>query len=50
MSEVVQNRDKAIEKIPGEENLDNNENDYDVEETLSDSDQSEEEEEHSTRP
>lgn len=45
MSEDVQNQDKAIEKIHREENLDDVENDYDVEETLSDSDLSEEEEE-----
>ena len=50
MSEDVQNQDKAVEKIHREENLDDDENDYDVEETLSDSDLSEEEEEHSTPP
>ena len=50
MSEDIQNQDKAIEKIHREENLDDNENDYDVEETLSDSDLTEEEEEHSTPP
>ena len=49
MSEDVQNQDKAVEKIHREENLDDG-NDYDVEETLSDSDLSEEEEEHSTPP
>ena len=37
MSDDVQNQDKAIEKIHREENLDDDENDYDVEETLSDS-------------
>ncbi len=50
MSEDVQNQDKAVEKIHREENLDDDENDYDVEETLSDSDLSEEEEQHSTPP
>jgi hypothetical protein len=50
MSEDVQNQDKAVEKIHREENLDDDENDYDVEETLSDSDLSEEEKEHSTPP
>ena len=43
MSDDVQNQDKAIEKIHREENLDDGENDYDVEETLSDSYLSEEE-------
>ena len=47
MSDDVQNQDKAIEKIHREENLDDGENDSDVEETLSDSYLSEEEE-HST--
>jgi hypothetical protein len=50
MSEDVQNQDKAVEKIHREENLDDDENDYDVEETLSDSYLSEDEEEHSTPP
>ncbi len=50
MSEDVQNQDNAVEKIHREENLDDDENDYDVEETLSDSDLSEEEEQHSTPP
>jgi hypothetical protein len=50
MGEDVQSQDKAVEKIHREENLDDDENDYDVEETLSDSDLSEEEEQHSTLP
>jgi hypothetical protein len=50
MSEDVQNQDKTVEKIHREEHLDDDENDYDVEETLGDSDLSEEEEEHSTPP
>ena len=51
MSDDVQNQDKAIEKIHREENLDDGENDYDVEDTWSDSYLSEEEEEeHSTPP
>jgi hypothetical protein len=48
MGEDAQNQYKAMEKITRDENLNDGENDYDVEETLSDSDQSEEEIAHST--
>ena len=49
MSDNSQSQDKSVEKIPKEENLDDG-NDYNMEETLSDSDLSEEEEEKSTPP
>ncbi len=45
-----QNQDKSITKIHKEENLDDNENDYNVDKTLSDNDLSEEEEERSNPP
>ena len=44
MSETLKSQDKAVEKIHKEDNL-NDGNDYDMQETLSDSDLSEEEEE-----
>ena len=44
MSETPESQDKAVEKIHKEDNL-NDGNDYDMQETLSDSDLSEEEEE-----
>jgi hypothetical protein len=50
MSEDIQNQDKAIEKIHREENLDDNENNYEMDRSLSDSDLSEEEEENSPPP
>jgi hypothetical protein len=50
MSEDIQNQDKAIEKIHREENLDDNENYYNMDRSLSDSDLSEEEEENSPPP
>ena len=50
MSEDIQNQDKAIEKTHREENLDDNENHYDMDRSLSDSDLSEEEEENSPPP
>ena len=50
MSENVQNQDKAIEKIHKEENLHDNENDYDIDKKLSDSEYSEDQEEQSTLP
>ncbi len=50
MSEDIQNQDKSIEKIHREENLDDNENHYDMDRSLSDSDLSEEEEENSPPP
>ncbi|HEY6537053.1 MAG TPA: hypothetical protein VIY08_14860 [Candidatus Nitrosocosmicus sp.] len=37
MNKDTQNQDKAIEKIHREEGLDDNENDYNVNKTLSDS-------------
>lgn len=43
MSENIQNQDKAVEKIHKEEGLDDNENNYNINKTLSDSDLSEEE-------
>jgi hypothetical protein len=49
MSNNIHNQDKKIEKIHKEENL-HDENNYDMEETLSDSDLSEEEEEQSNPP
>jgi hypothetical protein len=49
MSNNSQSQDNAVEKIHKEEKLDDG-NDYDMEETLSDSDLSEEEEEKSTPP
>ncbi len=50
MSEDIQNQDKAIEKIHREENLGDNDNYYDMDRSLSDSDLSEEEEENSPPP
>ena len=44
MSDIPQSQDSIVEKIHQEENLDD-ENNYDMEETLGDSDLSEEEEE-----
>ena len=49
MSNDSQNQDRSVEKIHNEENL-NDENDYNMEETLSDSDLSEQEEEDSPPP
>ncbi len=49
MSNNSQSQDSSVEKIHKEEKLDDG-NDYDMEETLSDSDLSEEEEEKSTPP
>ena len=49
MSDNPQSQNKSVEKIHKEENLDDG-NDYNMEETLSDSDLSEEEEEKSTPP
>jgi len=49
MSDYPQSQNKSVEKIHKEENLDDG-NDYNMEETLSDSDLSEEEEEKSTPP
>jgi hypothetical protein len=49
MSDNSQSQDKSVEKIHREENLDDG-NDYNMEETLSDSDLSEEEEEEKSTP
>lgn len=49
MSNDAQNQDRSVEKIHNEENL-TDENDYNMEETLSDSDLSEQEEDESPPP
>ncbi len=49
-AEDIPNQDKAIEKIHREENLDDSDNNYDMDRSLSDSDLSEEEEENSPPP
>ncbi len=50
MSADIPNQDKAIEKIHREENLDDSDNNYDMDRSLSDSDLSKEEEENSPPP
>ncbi|CAN5633014.1 hypothetical protein BH18THE1_BH18THE1_22090 [soil metagenome] len=49
-AEDIPNQDKAIEKIHREENLDDSDNNYDMDRSLSDSDLSKEEEENSPPP
>ena len=49
MNKNAQNQDESVEKIPREEGLDDNENDYNVNKTLSDSNLSDDEEEKNRR-